>query len=103
MSTFLDPLDEQQQALMNLVWSQFGRTARFPKYQWVEYMMRQQGYDAAQVIGGLPSVSFPGVRGPYCAIWTPYLGTMHQPGNEVCLTMAGLAHLKEDGAMKVIV
>jgi hypothetical protein len=102
VSTLLDPLDEQQTALVQLVWSQFAGTARFPKYQWVAHMMRLQGYNAAEAIGSLPSVGIPEVRGRYSAIWTTDLGGFYQPGNEVCLTMAGLYHLKEPGAMQVI-
>ncbi|WP_143765655.1 hypothetical protein [Catenulispora acidiphila] len=91
----MDALDEPQALLLELVWSQFEKAAQFPNFNWVEYQMRAKGYDAAEVIGGLPSIGKPEVRGRYSAIWTESAGSFPQPGNRVCLTMAGLYHTKD--------
>ena len=94
MSTLMDPLDEAQKTLIDLVWSQFEKAAQFPVFNWVEYQMRERGYDAAEVIGGLPSIGRPDTRGRYGAIWMDSAGSIPQPGDRVCLTMAGLYHTK---------
>lgn len=103
MSTLLDPLDEQQQTLLELVWPKIAETGRCPKYRWVAFMMRRQGYDAAQVLGGLPSVGTLDYRDRYSAVWTTSSGGgVYQPGNDVGLTVAGLYHIKYDAAKRII-
>ncbi|MEY9887707.1 hypothetical protein ABIA31_001336 [Catenulispora sp. MAP5-51] len=102
MSTFLDPLDAQQQALVDLVWPQFAKTNRFPNYQWVEYMMRRMGYNAAEAINTMPAVGIPDKLGRYSTIWVATIGGAVQLDDEVRLTMAGLYHVNSPAATKVI-
>ena len=101
MSTLLDPLDVQQQALVDLIWPHFKKKAQFPKYQWVEYMMRRMGHNAAEAINTLASVGT-SARSRYSAIWTSTIGEIPQADEDVRLTMAGLYHIDDPVAMGVI-
>lgn len=76
MSTLINALDEAQTTLIELVWSQFEKSAQFPVFNWVEYQMRERGYDAAEVIGGLPSIGRSDSRSRYSAIWMDSAGSI---------------------------
>lgn len=69
---------------------------QFPVFNWVNDYAFRAGYDAAEVINGLPAISLPGVRGDYRAVWTPDAGPVPNAGSRVALTMAGLYHVREE-------
>ncbi|SNX88751.1 hypothetical protein SAMN06272735_9253 [Streptomyces sp. TLI_55] len=56
MATLTHPLTEEQQLLIDIVWTTFVEHARFPNFFYVNYLMCQQGHDAAKIL-----YSFPGI------------------------------------------
>jgi hypothetical protein len=101
MSTLTNPLDDAQTTLINLLCYQFVTAdGRFPNFGWVDYHLAEQGLDAAQIIGGLPSVG-PAGRNRYSPVWAEHIGARPQEESQVCLTMAGLYHVRGH-AMSVI-
>ena len=102
MSVLLEPLDDQQQNLLELVWSLFREKNQFPVYQYVEYTLHQRGHEAAEIISSFPSISPDGSRARYAAVYAdPDIGT-YLPDNRVCLTIAGLFHARDHFAMEII-
>jgi hypothetical protein len=93
----MEPLEDRQLQLLNVVWPLFLEHQRFPVFNYVDYRMRELGHDAEEVIRSFPSIGLDGFRGRYCAVWTDGAGgSTPQPDNAVCLTMAGLYHIKDD-------
>ncbi|MBB1152474.1 hypothetical protein [Amycolatopsis dendrobii] len=102
MSVLLEPLDDQQKNLLELVWSLFREKNQFPVYQYVEYMLRQRGYEATEILSSFPSISPDGSQAHYAAVYAdPNTGT-YLPDNRVCLTIAGLFHARDHLAMEII-
>ncbi len=102
MSVLLEPLDEPQRQLVDIVWPIFAEHARFPIYNYVEHQMRQRGLDAREVISSFPSVGLPSSRAHYSAIWVDSSGQVIQSSSEVRLTVAGLYHIKDQLAVDTI-
>lgn len=104
MATLFDPLDEPQTLLLNLLNEQFVKEgAELPYFSYISRQMLKSGYDAAEVIGGLPTLNFPEIHnGRYSAVWTDTAGSVLQRTNRVGLTMAGLYHVGGDGAQTII-
>lgn len=102
MSVLLEPLDGQQKHLLELVWSLFREKNQFPVYQYVEYMLHQQGYEAAEILSSFPSISPDGSRARYAAVYADPDTGSYLPDNRVCLTIAGLFHARDHLAMKII-
>src|ERR1051326_441355 len=101
MSILMDPLDENQQHLIEELWNVFLDNRQFPVFSWVNDMAFRAGYDAADVINGLPAIALPGVRGDYRAVWTKDPGLVPSAGSPVSLTMAGLYHVRDDAEQTI--
>ncbi|MBP2322624.1 hypothetical protein JOF56_003009 [Kibdelosporangium banguiense] len=102
MSILMERLEEPQLELLNIVWPLFSEHQKFPVYNYVDYQMRKLGLDAREVIRSFPSIGLRGYRGRYSAIWTDQIGTSAlQSTSPICLTMAGLFHIKDDRARQI--
>lgn len=101
MSILMSPLDDNQQHLIEELWNVFLGNRRFPIFSWVNDMALRAGYDAAEVINGLPAIRLPGVRGEYRAVWTTDAGPVPNAGSTVSLTMAGLYHVRDDAEQTI--
>lgn len=101
MSDLLDPLDDPQRLLVDLVWSQFSDAGQFPKYFYIEYVMRQRGYQAEAVLRSFPGVGAH-LRHPYRAVSSVSSGVWPDPDSPVRLTLAALHHLLHDPVAAVI-
>ncbi|MCG7204154.1 hypothetical protein [Streptomyces arenae] len=101
MNSLIDPLDEGQQCLVDIVWSTFAEHGRFPAFFYVEYVMRRNGHDAAAVLSSFPAVGTLLTRRYRAVDWW---GAGHSPDRDgpVVLTMAGLYHVHDDPTAKVI-
>lgn len=104
MTNLMEPLEDPQLQLLNIVWPLFIERQRFPVFNYVDYKMRQSGLDAGEVIDSLPSIQYGGVRGRCSAIWTQWAGSgsARQSDSPVCLTMAGLYHIDDHAKMPII-
>jgi hypothetical protein len=103
MVDLMEPLDVPQQALLDIVWPLFSEHRQFPFYSHVSYQMRQQGLDAAVVMASLPALRYAGGSGRYRAIdFMRSGGDVPQMDSRVFLTMAGVAHVKDDRAKKIV-
>lgn len=92
----MDPLEDPQCQLLEIVWPLFLEHQRFPVFNYVDYRMRGLGLDAEEVIRSFPSIGLNSFRGGYSAVWTDGAGgSTPQRDNPVCLTMAGLHHVKD--------
>ncbi|MGW3635628.1 hypothetical protein ACWD7F_36860 [Streptomyces sp. NPDC005122] len=93
MSSLTDPLDEAQQCLIDIVWSTLWNHSQWPAFFYVEYQMRQNGYDdAVAVLNSFPTAGTLLTRRYRAVGWW---GADHLPDTEgrVFLTMAGLYHV----------
>ena len=97
MTGMLDPLDEAQRALVDLVWARFAEAGEFPKYVYVDYCMRQRGYQAEAVLRSFPVLGHHLVNNGYRAVGWWHSGSI-DPDGPVRLTMAGLHHVHSDGS-----
>ncbi|MEV6029237.1 hypothetical protein [Streptomyces sp. NPDC052036] len=95
MTGLLDPLDDPQRLLVDLVWSRFSDAGQFPKYFYIEYVMRQGGYQAEAVLRSFPGVGAH-LRHPYRAVGWITSGVTPDPDGPVRLTLAALHHLLHD-------
>jgi hypothetical protein len=101
VSTLMDPLDDAQSTLVSLLWQVFVSRHEFPVYNWVEDVMRRRGHDAAETIGGLPSIGKAGQRARYSAVWTNDADHVVQADSRVSLTMAGLFYADNQASAAV--
>ncbi len=95
-SPLLHLLDEDQEALVHLIFVPFRENGFWPSWQYVEQSMYLKGFDARGVIVNLPSVgSEQGMYGlSYGLTWTSgATGGYYQPSDPVGLTVAGLAQV----------
>jgi hypothetical protein len=103
MSILLDPLEEDQVTLINIIWPAFmTEMADWPRYNYIEYRMRERGLDARSVIGGMPTIGKSQYHGGYAPVGYLSSGGILTADSSVYLTMAGLYHLRYDGAMQII-
>ncbi|MFF7545721.1 hypothetical protein ACFZCU_19145 [Streptomyces canus] len=96
MATLTDPLTEEQQLLIDIVWTTFVEHTRFPNFFYVNYLMRQQGHDAVKVLYSFPVVGNDQVSHGYGAVGWYRQGYTPEADGPVYLTMAGLYHLQHD-------
>ncbi|WP_405537511.1 hypothetical protein OG787_32295 [Streptomyces sp. NBC_00075] len=101
MTGLTDPLDDAQQYLVDLVWSTFVEHGEFPKFFYVNHLMRRRGYNTVAVLNSFPALGTV-LTHPYRAVG--WWGTDHNPDNDglVYLTIAGLYHIHDDPAAEVI-
>ncbi|MCX5216106.1 hypothetical protein OG689_44030 [Kitasatospora sp. NBC_00240] len=96
MSSFMDPLDEPQQLLVDTVWEQFAKAQKFPSFRYVELVMRRAGHNAVAVLNSFPAL---GGESGYRA------ADMFRPrptDGPVWLTLAGLRHVRDSQAAPII-
>jgi hypothetical protein len=102
MSILLDPLEEDQEKLLRIVWSIFQcEGARWPLFNYVEFHMRKQGLDASSVLGGMPTIGKLKYHGGYAPVGYSSSGGIPTANSTVHLTMAGLFHVHNE-AMSMI-
>jgi hypothetical protein len=101
MSALMDPLDEQQLQVLNIVWPLFAEHHRFPVYNHVRAKLRKLGLDAGEVLNSFPSVEF-NAHTRYSAFFADSSGSVIQDDSQVRLTMAGLFHVNDHFAMEII-
>lgn len=94
MPGLTEPLTQEQQILVDLLWSTFIKHERFPHFFYVNYRMRKHGYDAVTVLNTFPVVGRDQVTHGYRAVG--WWGADHNPDRNgpVHLTMAGLYHVR---------
>ncbi|SED11475.1 hypothetical protein SAMN05216489_02554 [Streptomyces sp. 3213] len=98
MVDLMETPDDAQQALIEIIWAIFRDQGRFPLYSYVQSRMKASGFDPAEALTSLPTVTFQPVLGRYRAVDFDAGGGTAQPESPVYLTMAGLYHvLKWDG------
>jgi hypothetical protein len=103
VSILLDPLEEDQAKLLNMVWMAFkGGDALWPYYSYVEYHMRKLGMDARDVLGGMPTIGKAFYHGGYAPVGYTSSGGIPTDDSLVYLTMAGLFHVRDHSAMPII-
>ncbi|MEV8547698.1 hypothetical protein [Streptomyces sp. NPDC051572] len=96
MTGLLEPLDDPQRLLVDLVWSQFSDAGQFPKYFYIEYFMRQHGYQAEVVLRSFPGVGPQLRHSGYRAVTWISSGVTPDPDGPVRITLAALHHLLHD-------
>ncbi|WP_031087661.1 hypothetical protein [Streptomyces sp. NRRL S-1831] len=96
MAGLTDPLTEEQQLLLDIVWTTFVEHERFPNFFYVSYRMRKNGHDAAKILYSFPVVGHDQVSNGYRAVGWWGHGSTPQSDGPVYLTMAGLYHLQHD-------
>ncbi|MCW2900858.1 MAG: hypothetical protein JWO67_3123 [Streptosporangiaceae bacterium] len=96
MAGLLDPLDDAQRLLVDIVWTRFVDAGKFPKYFYIEYYMRGAGYQAEAVLKSFPSVGKHLRAGGYRAVDWWANGLSPNLEGPVRLTLAGLHHLQDD-------
>ncbi|MBM9506772.1 hypothetical protein [Actinacidiphila acididurans] len=93
MAGLMDPLTEDQFALLDIVWTVFHERDRFPGFFYVDHMMREQERDATQTLMSFPAVGQHLVAYGYRAVHWMSIGAMPDPNGPVQVTAAGLYHL----------
>ncbi|MFJ4787612.1 hypothetical protein [Streptomyces sp. NPDC088794] len=96
MTALTDPLTEEQRLLLDIAWKTFVEHQRFPHFFHVEYVMRKDGHDAAEVLYSFPAIGQDQVAQGYRAVGWWAQGSTPQPNGPVHVTMAGLYHLQHD-------
>ena len=97
MSILLNPLEEDQEKLLRIVWLVFqGEGARWPFFNYVEFHMRKQGLDARSVIAGMPTIGKLQYHGGYAPVGYLSSGGIPTASSIVYLTMAGLFHIPHE-------
>jgi hypothetical protein len=103
MSILLDPLEEDQGKLLNIVWSAFkSGDARWPCFSYVDFHMRELGLDARGVLGGMPTIGKSFYHGGYGPVGCVSSGGIPTDKSPVYLTMAGLYQVRDHHAMPII-
>jgi hypothetical protein len=93
-----DELDEDQKALVGVVWEVFAQHGEFPKFFFVEHALRTRDrrLDAATILKSFPSVGGVGIRA-YRAVGWGGEGWAHAEQNgDVWLNLAGLLHVHDN-------
>ena len=98
MAGMLDPLDDAQRALVDLVWARFATAGKFPQYFYVDYCMRQRGFQAEAVLKSFPVVGSDLRADGYRAVDWWHNGPTPNPDGPVRLTIAGLHHVHSDAS-----
>ncbi|MCX5215574.1 hypothetical protein OG689_41200 [Kitasatospora sp. NBC_00240] len=96
MNSFLDPLDEPQQLLVDTVWEKFAEVQKFPSFRYIEFVMRRAGYNAEVVLSSFPVLSEGNIE--YRAANANFPRPLEGP---VWLTLAGLRHVQDPRAAKI--
>jgi hypothetical protein len=101
MTGLADPLDDEQQYLVDLVWSTFVEHGEFPKFFYVNHLMRHRGHNTVAVLNSFPAVGTV-LTHRYRAVG--WWGTDHNPDHDgvVFLTVAGLYHVQNDPVAEMI-
>lgn len=98
--TLTDPLDEGQQALINLVWEVFAKHHEFPKFFYVDHCMRRRDpkQDAITILRSFPAVGTqtPGSRSYRAVGWAGEAWAHPDNDGLVWLTFAGLVHVHDN-------
>jgi hypothetical protein len=103
MSILLDPLDKDQEKLLNMVWVAFQlEDGRCPCFSYIDYQMRKLGLDAQGVLGGMPTIGKTFYHGGYAPVGYTSSGGIPADDSLVYLTMAGLFHVRDRAAMPII-
>lgn len=103
MISLMEPLEDRQHQLLHIVWPLFHQNQRFPVFHYVDYKMRELGWDAEEVINSFPVIGLSGPGSHYGAVWTNWpRGGVAQRDSPVCLSMAGLFHIKDQETVPII-
>ena len=102
MNALTEQLEGPQLALLNIIWPLFDEFHQFPVFNYVDHQMRKQGLDARQVISSLPSIRMNGPGTRYGTVWIQQSGEFIPMDSPVCLTIAGLYHIKNDRSMAIV-
>lgn len=95
MASLMDPLDDDQAALLDIVWTVFRMYGRFPHFFYVDYMMREQERDVRKTLLSFPAIGQHMVTYGYRAVHWMSIGTTPNPDEPVQLTAAGLYHVNQ--------
>jgi hypothetical protein len=92
-SPLLEPLSQEQTALLRLLGKHFVANATWPMWQYADLSLDAVGLDAADILASLPSV---GDRAhSYGLIWRTDASLQPRPDARVAVTVAGLRHVTE--------
>lgn len=104
MNGLAEPLDEDQKALVDVVWEVFAKHGEFPKFFYVEHALRTRDrrLDAAKILKSFPSVGGIGIQA-YRAVGWGGEGWAHVEQNgDVWLNLSGLLHVHNNSLKEVI-
>src|SRR6266568_2284714 len=103
MSILMEPLEEDQKKLLNIVWQAFQlEDGRWPRFSYIDYHMSKLGLDAQGVLGGMPTIGKTLYQGGYAPVGYISSGGIPTDKSLVYLTMAGLFHVRDHAAMRII-
>jgi hypothetical protein len=103
MSILLDPLEEDQEKLLKMVWEAFQlEDGRWPYFSYIDYHMRKMGLDTRGVLGGMPTIGKTLYHGGYAPVGYTSSGGIPTDMSLVYLTMAGLFHVRDHAALPII-
>ena len=89
----LATVTEEQRSLLELIWTVYDRSGRWPIFDFLQLQLERDDLDASEIIQKLPYVGLQTMT--YGLVFSTTMGNLPQPDAEVSLTVAGLSHIDE--------